>query len=171
MWEKNRKHTAGRKEMKTFNQYLLIQEVGDQPYKWKRTKSRRRQWQATFKTDNKQKYVFQADKYDGQQWNVVFYLFGASWHPEDDSMGVTGSQGTSAVRVFSTVAKIFETFVKEVAPDMISFAADKSERDGKSVRTKLYSRFAKSFAKKHGYDMKELDKRDEIKFVFGGKKK
>ena len=154
--------------MKTFNQYLLIQEVGNQPYKWKRTKSRRRQWQATFKTDNKQKYVFQADKYDddGKQWNVVFYLFGASWHPEDDSMGVTGSQGTSAVRVFGTVAQIFEAFVKEVKPEIMEFIADKAEGTLRGSRSKIYSRFAKMFARKHGYKLKERDVDNEKVFGF-----
>ena len=157
--------------MKSFSQYLLIQEVGDQPYKWKRTKSRRRQWQATFKTDNKQKYVFQADKYDGEQWNVVFYLFGASWHPEDDSMGVTGSQGTSAVRVFGTVAQIFEAFVKEVKPENIEFIADKTEGSLRGARSRIYSRFAKKFAAKHGYNLKEKDAGDETVFLFSSKKK
>ena len=155
--------------MKSFSQYLLIQEVGNQPYKWKRTKSRKRQWQATFKTDNKQKYVFQADKYDGQQWNVVFYLFGASWLPEDDSMGVTGSQGTSAVRVFGTVAQIFEAFVKEVKPEIMEFIADKSEGSLRGSRSKIYSRFAKRFAAKHGYDLKEKDDGADTIFLFTSK--
>jgi hypothetical protein len=116
-------------------------------------------------TDNKEEYVFEALK-KSIGWEVLFH---ANWD-DDNYMGVTGTQGTSAIRVFSTVANIFETFVKEVTPDMVSFTADKTERDGKSVRTKLYSRFAKVFAKKHGYRMSELDKRDEIHFVFAKKR-
>ena len=147
--------------MKSFVNYTQLQEIGNQPYRWKRTLFTEQVWQAVFVTDNKQKYVFKALKV-GASWEVLFHAVGR----ENDSMGITGTQGTSALRVFSTVAKIFETFMKEKSAGMVSFTADKTERDGKSVRTKLYSRFAKSFAKKHGYRMSELDKRDEIHFVF-----
>ena len=147
--------------MKSFSSYMQLQEIGNQPYRWKRTLFTEQVWQAVFVADNKQKYVFKALKV-GASWEALFHAVGR----EDDSMGITGTQGTSALRVFSTVAKIFETFMKEKSAGMVSFTADKTERDGKSVRTKLYSRFAKSFAKKHGYRMSELDKRDEIHFVF-----
>jgi hypothetical protein len=153
--------------MKTFGHYIqALNEIGGQPYKWKRTASTERLWRAEFVTNNKEKYIFEALKI-GARWEVLFH---ADWK-DDNNMGVTGTQGTGAVRVFSTVATIFETFVKEVEPDMVSFTADKTERDGKSVRTKLYSRFAKVFAKKHGYDMKEVDKGDEMHFVFSKEKK
>jgi len=164
--------------MKSFNQYLY--EVGNQPYKWKRTGfskiGTKTKWRAAFKTDNnKQKYIFHAEKYDkyDQQWYVVFQLAKASWHPEDDSwgMGVTGSQGTSAVRVFGTVAQIFEAFVKEVKPEDMEFIADKSEGSLRGSRSKIYSRFAKKFAAKHGYNLKEKDAGDETVFQFSSKKK
>jgi hypothetical protein len=167
-------------KMKSFNDYIELQEVGNQPYRWKRTASKERLWRAEFVTDNKEEYVFEALKVKyramfatrgrnekGIGWQVLFH---ANWE-DVNNMGVTGTQGTSAIRVFSTVANIFETFVKEVTPDMVSFTADKTERDGKSVRSKLYSRFAKVFAKKHGYDMKEVDKSDEMHFVFVKKEK
>ena len=156
--------------MKSFVQYLY--EVGNQPYKWKRTGSSKigtkTKWQATFKTDSKQKYVFQADKYDkyDQQWYVVFHLSGGG----DDSMGVSGTEGTSAIRVFGTVAQIFEAFVKEVKPEDMEFIADKSEGSLRGSRSKIYSRFAKKFAAKHGYNLKEKDAGDETVFQFSSKK-
>ena len=146
--------------MKSFIQHL--HEVGNRPYSWKRTGSRdsRTQWRATFNTPQKSKYVFQADVYD-QHWQVVFHLFGAH-----DSMGLTGTEGTSAIRVLGTVAQIFEAFVKDVNPDKIEFAADKSEGSGTEARSKIYSRFAKMFARKHGYKLKEKDVDNEKVFGF-----
>ena len=153
--------------MKSFVQHL--HEVGNRPYSWKRTGSRdsRTQWRATFNTSppQKSKYVFQADVYD-QHWQVVFHLFGAR-----DSMGISGTEGTSAIRVFGTVAQIFEAFVKEVKPEDIEFVADKSEGSLRGSRSKIYSRFAKKFAAKHGYNLKEKDEGSETVFQFSSKKK
>ena len=153
--------------MKSFVQHL--QEVGNRPYSWKRTGSRdsRTQWRATFNTapPQKSKYVFQADVYD-QHWQVVFHLFGAR-----DSMGISGTQGTSAIRVFGTVAQIFEAFVKEVKPEVMEFIADKSEGSLRGARSRIYSRFAKRFATKHGYDLKEKNDPHETVFQFSSKKK
>jgi hypothetical protein len=152
--------------MKSFSNYTQLQEVGNQPYRWKRERSTNQIWRATFVTDNKEEYVFEALK-KSIGWEVLFH---ANWD-DDNYMGVTGTQGTSAIRVFSTVANIFETFVKEVSPNMFSFTADKTEGDGTSVRSKLYSRFAKLFARKNGYHTRELDKNDELEFVFVRKSK
>ena len=146
--------------MKSFVQHL--HEVGNRPYSWKRTGSRdsRTQWRATFNTPQKSKYVFQADVYD-QHWQVVFHLFGAH-----DSMGLTGTEGTSAIRVLGTVAQIFDAFVKDVNPDEIKFEADKDEGSGNEARFKIYSRFAKMFARKHGYKLKEKHYGYETIFKF-----
>ncbi len=147
--------------MKSFVQHL--HEVGNRPYSWKRTGSRdsRTQWRATFNTAQKSsKYVFQADVYD-QHWQVVFHLFGAR-----DSMGISGTEGTSAIRVFGTVAQIFDAFVKDVNPDRIEFEADKSEGSGTGARSKIYSRFAKMFARKHGYKLSVKDEGDDRIFKF-----
>ena len=81
-------------------------------------------------------------------------------------MGITGTEGTSAIRVLGTVAQIFEAFVKDVNPDKIEFAADKSEGSGTEARSKIYSRFAKMFARKHGYKLKERDVDNEKVFGF-----
>ena len=150
--------------MKSFVQWHL-HEVGNRPYSWRRTESSRTRWRATFNTPQKSKYVFQADLHGrgtGQQWEAVFHLFGAG----DDSMGITGTEGTSAIRVLGTVAQIFEAFVKDVNPDKIEFAADKSEGSGSEARSKIYSRFAKMFARKHGYKLKERDVDNEKVFGF-----
>ena len=147
--------------MKSFNSYIQLHEVGNQPYRWKRTVSSKTRWEARFIADNKEKYLFNAGRVN-IGWDIIFESLSSS----DYGMGITGTQGTSAIRVFSTVANILEAFVKEVEPDTFLFSADKTEWDGTGGRAKLYSRFSKMFAKKNGYDIKELDKRDEIKFVF-----
>ena len=152
--------------MKSFSNYIQLQEIGNQPYSWKVDRHLEdKVWNASFVTDNKQTYHFEALKVaDG--WEIIFH---ASQTGND--MGITGTQGTSAVRVFSTVAKLLEAFVKKVSPNKFSFTADKSEGDGKSVRAKLYARFAKLFARKNGYTTKETDKGHEVHFVFLRKKK
>jgi len=151
--------------MKSFISHMQLQEIGNQPYRWKQDRFiEDKVWTASFVTDNKQKYHFEALKVaDG--WEIIF-----SASQTGNDTGITGTQGASAVRVFSTVAKLLEVFVKEVSPNKFSFAADKSEADGTSVRAKLYSRFAKVFAKKNGYNTKELNKSDEVHFVFTRKK-
>jgi len=151
--------------MKSFVQYIQLQEVGNQPYRWKRNRFiEDKVWNASFVTDNKQTYHFEALKVS-IGWEIIFH---ASQTGND--MGITGTQGTSAVRVFSTVAKLLEVFVKEVSPNLFSFTADKTEKDGAGSRTKLYSRFAKVFARKNGYNTRELDKSDEVHFVFSRKR-
>ena len=85
-------------------------------------------------------------------------------------MGLTGTEGTSAIRVLGTVAQIFDAFVKDVNPDRIQFEADKSEGSGTGARSKIYSRFAKMFARKHGYKLSEKDAGDETIFKFTKKK-
>ena len=152
--------------MKSFVQHL--HEVGNRPYSWKRTGSTdsRTQSRATFNTaPQKSKYVFQADVYD-QHWQVVFHLFGAR-----DSMGISGTEGTSAIRVFGTVAQIFDAFVKDVNPVKMEFTADKSEGSGTEARSKIYSRFAKMFARKHGYKLSVKDEGDDRIFKFTRKGK
>lgn len=62
-----------------------------------------------------------------------------------DSFGITGSGG--AARVFATVVKIMEDFIKFSDPDGISFSA-KTES-----RKKLYSRMLKRFSDKYVYDL------------------
>ena len=154
--------------MKSFIQHL--HEVGNQPYKWTKltTSTDSRHWKATFVTDkDKKKYIFEALKVS-IGWEVIFH---SAYAEDDDYMGVTGTQGTSAVRVFGTVAQIFEAFVKEITPIKISFTADKTEGTLRGSRSKIYSRFAKRFAKKHGYDLKEKDAGDETVFIFSSSKK
>ena len=153
--------------MKSFNDYIELHEVGNQPYKWTKltTSAYGRHWKATFVTtdNNKEKYIFEALRVS-IGWEVIFHSADAEDY--DDYMGVTGTQGTSAVRVFSTVAQIFEAFVKEITPIKVTFTADKTEGTLRGSRSKIYSRFAKRFAKKHGYDLKEKDAGNETVFIF-----
>ena len=81
-------------------------------------------------------------------------------------MGVTGTEGTSAIRVMATVREIFETFVKQQKPDVIMFVADKSDGSGRGSRARLYDRFAKTFARKYGYELKKDDDGSQTEFEF-----
>ena len=162
--------------MKSFGEYIqLIQEVGNRPYKWKKEPSGGQAgsvWEAVFVTNNKQKYYFIANRI-GREWEVAFEAhdsFDSSG--SSDSFGITGTQGAGAIRVFSTVAEILEAFVKDIKPNMFSFTADKPEgKSSDGSRTKVYSRFAKLFAKKTKYTMQEIDGREAVEFLFRKKKK
>jgi hypothetical protein len=145
--------------MKSFIQHL--HEIADHPYQWKRTKKTKKYWEAKFKTNKKGiGYTFEAAFYDEDNipfdaieethWQIHFEeLSKKSVKGDSDNFKTTGSQGMSAGRVLATIKEICDVFVKETKPNTILFSANK--KDGKS-REKIYSRFAKQFAKNHNYD-------------------
>ena len=142
--------------------FRSLQEALNRPYKWRRGRSTARNWKATFTTPEKYKYEFQAVRVK-KRWEVAFSLENP---PKDaPSMGVTGTAGAGATKVFATIIQIFEVFVKENKPDSIKFTADKTE-GVRTTRAKLYARFATKFARAYGYDLKTQDNVIDIDFLF-----
>ncbi len=136
--------------MKSFVQYTQLHEIGNQPYKWKRLQSGKMKWSAKFTTDNGADYQFEATKDYGMNWDVSFLLTSSD---SADTMGITGTEGTSAIRVLGTIKDIFETFVKQKKPQVIRFMADKRGGSERGSRGKLYDRFARAFARENGYEL------------------
>ena len=150
--------------MKNFRE---LQEALNRPYKYRIAAPTPKQWRARFKTDEGVEYIFRARKNPtGGWWSIVFWA--DQEHLKDTGMefGMTGKEGTKAVRVLATVKELFEKFVKEVKPDEMFFTGDKTEGSGRSARTRLYTRFAKQFAKKFGYKLSAKDGGDEIEYDF-----
>jgi hypothetical protein len=149
--------------------YRSLQESLNRPYKWRRGLSTAKGWSADFKTKDGSKYAFQAAR-TKKYWGVTFSLENP---PKDKgSMALTGTEGSGSLRVFATIAQIFEVYVNEVKPDKIMFSADKTERDdARATRAKLYARFSKMIARKYGYDLKTKDNTIDMDFVLTKKKK
>ena len=155
--------------MKTFKHY--ISESLNRPYKWKKVKSNKMgvgdKWTAEFVTENGAKYIFDATKDYGNQWEVWFKLVSLNDDNSKDinSLGVTGTEGSSAIRVFGTVKEIFEKFVKQKKPQALMFMADKRGGSERGSRAKLYNRFAKVFARENGYELETGTSKNHTKFL------
>jgi len=166
--------------------FTNLQEALNRPYKWRRGVSTATRWSAEFTTSpigkKKFRYVFQAAAVQKKnnnnrnrempQWEVEFILKNPS-DGKGDTLGKAGDVGGSgAMRVFATVIQIFEVFVKENSPDGIKFTADKTEEGARpGTRAKLYTRFAKKFARAYKYDLKIKDNVIDVDFFFIKKKK
>ena len=81
------------------------------------------------------------------EWEVYFYQE-RQGDKRDSKDTVTGT-GSEFV-IFATVAKMFDNFVKEVKPQLLTFFSSDDEKS----RHKLYSRFVKKAAQKYKYDYK-----------------
>ena len=81
---------------------------------------------------------------DPPYWDVSFV------DDEGNVSDVTGTAGTAAVKVFSTVYAIIQDWVKKEKPTIFMFGADKSES---LSRSKLYDRMVRSL-KPSGYTLK-----------------
>lgn len=141
--------------MRSFSQYIA--EAFDKPYKYDLEKEDEETYYGYFRTQ------------DGSVIQVMFYgeehpkhRFSYEWNIEfqrNGSQQLTG-QG-DAMRIFATVIKVIEDFLKQESPKYASFSALKEIEDQdmgraeKLSREKLYSRLVKRFASKLGYDTKE----------------
>ena len=81
---------------------------------------------------------------DPPYWDVSFV------DDEGNVSDVTGTAGTAAVKVFSTVYAIIQDWIKKENPTIFMFGADKSES---LSRSKLYDRMVRSL-KPNGYTLK-----------------
>jgi len=167
------------KQMKNFRE---LQESLNRPYKWKVARSSKVRtpdgeimhdtWIAVFTTDDGSKYKFSASLPDtdwpDDNWEVMFSLESSGFSNET---GLTGTAGTSAIRVLATIKDIFEAFVKKFKPITMEFSSDKEDAGERGARTRLYSRFSKKFAKDYGYKLKTTDGASVVTFSFTKKKK
>ena len=97
---------------------------------------------------------------DNSLIQVMFYFYDPDWSIEfsrNGSQSVTGEG--DAMRIFATVIKVIEEFLKQEKPKKAVFSAlkpsDKEDRKEKLSREKLYSRLVKRFASKMGYNARE----------------
>lgn len=128
-----------------------ISESFNRPYKYKTSEVLPGQlYEMVFKTQSGDKVVVEIEAWDKRRmnWEIEFF--------RNEEQHVTGEG--DAMRIFATVIKIIEDFVKKHSPDSIKFSAHKEEEeslDKKGSREKLYSRMVKRFAGGMGYKVKE----------------
>jgi hypothetical protein len=90
----------------------------------------------------------------GDEWRVEFH--------RNNSQEVTG-EGDSQ-RVFATVLKAIQQFIKKQQPWMLTFSADKegySDAD-KQSRVRLYDRMVKRYAQAWGYETRQQELSDKV---------
>lgn len=127
-------------------------EAFDRPYKYDLEKEDDETYYGYFRTqDNSviQVMFYRFDRADDYEWDIEFQRNGTQL--------VTGEG--DAMRIFATVIKVIEDFLKREKPKYVSFSALKAAKDihrkEKLSREKLYSRLVKRFASKLGYTVKE----------------
>lgn len=132
--------------MKSFNQF--ISEAFDKPYRYDFEKEPDGSYYGYFRVADGSLITVMCEYYKpSKEWNIEFTRNG--------SQDLTGEG--DAMRIFATVIKIIERFLKEEKPDRVRFSALKDGEDDseKQSREKLYSRMVKRFAGKMGYNAKE----------------
>ena len=132
--------------MKTFNQF--ISDAFDKPYRYDFEKEPDGSYYGYFRAGDNSLITVMCEYYKpGNEWNIEFTRNG--------SQDVTGEG--DAMRIFATVIKIIERFLKEENPYKVRFSAlkDDEDKEGRQSREKLYSRLVKRFATKMGYRAKE----------------
>ena len=135
-----------------FNQFIT--EAFDKPYRYDFAKEPDGSYYGYFKaSDGKvvtvsiESTTISVKSQLKRTWNVEF--------SRDGKQSVTGEG--DAMRIFATVIKIIEDFIKKESPEMLMFSALKENEDKKEKqsREKLYSRMVKRFASKMGYKSSE----------------
>jgi GNAT superfamily N-acetyltransferase len=90
----------------------------------------------------------------GDEWRVEFH--------RNNSQEVTG-EGDSQ-RVFATVLKAIQQFIKKQRPWMLTFSANKEGRSDtdKQSRVRLYDRMVKRYAHAWGYETRQQELSDKV---------
>lgn len=149
------------------------------PYEWTNKVS---PYGAKFKTDDGSKVEFSANSHTMEEFREDLFANGipiddlppysdsAVWDiafARDGDFDMTGDG--DAQRIFATIIAMITEFYRMKAPDLISFSADKSNYGINGSRAKLYSRLAKMFARKIGYNMQFFDAGAEAVFFLSRK--
>jgi hypothetical protein len=139
---------------------MKLQEVLNKPvsYRWRQQSSDN--WAGSFEIDNNE-YIWEAESgRDLHSFEIVFAMksnnskSGASNYRDD----VTKSG--NEFKVFATVAKMTDDFIKKEDPKKFSFTAKEKSRQ------KLYNRFAKQLAYKYGYEYSGIAAGSKIEYTF-----
>ena len=128
----------------------FLDEAFDKPYPYKLIKAGSDEYVSEFKADDGTfiKVMFagseHVDDYDEYDWEITFNRMGKSGKP---SMEITGEG--DAMRIFATVMKVIEEFIKKENPKYMNLSAEKKTQGGdKNVlqsREKLYKRMLKKY--------------------------
>lgn len=127
-----------------------MSEAFDKPYKtkWQHNKGDAHYAEVTLPDDSQLEIRFIRD--DGvtpnpDEWSIEFY--------RDNSQDLTGEG--DAQRIFATVLKSIEKFIKTEKPKEMAFAAAKTTYGGSAnqSRTNLYNRMIRRYAPQWGYDV------------------
>ena len=128
----------------------MLTEAFDKPYPYKLVKVSSDEYVSEFKVADGSfiKVMLtgseHADDYDEYDWEIFFQRIGKSGKPSTD---VTGEG--DAMRIFATVMKVIEEFIKKENPKYMNLSAEKKTQGGdKNVlqsREKLYKRMLKKY--------------------------
>jgi hypothetical protein len=144
--------------MKTFNQYMLMSEGFDKPYRYSFSNAPTSRYEvaADFTTDAGIKYevMFETSEYSDGAWDLAFEMVDAKKHSKNPTEGgwFTGlgiTRTGDAFRVFATVIAIFKDFLEKYEPNKVYFSAtEKSRKDLYAAMIKRLPRITRNYTAK-----------------------
>jgi hypothetical protein len=118
--------------------YSLLTELLQSSYEFELVEKANSYYQADFVTNNGDKVKVTFDWWSSPElYEIAFYRSG--------KIDMTG--GGDAIKIFATIVKILQEFIKETNPPFIAFSSKKSE----TSRTSFYNRLVSKFAAASGY--------------------
>lgn len=129
---------------------MSLKESLDKAYNYKITTKGKDLFEAKFRTDDNIEYLYSAIyEVMWDSWDIIFSA------GEFDAEDITGYG--NQFRVFATIAKITDEFIRKYKPKVITFSAKEPSRQ------KLYTRFAKMIASKYNYKVKKTGRDFKLK--------
>ena len=132
------------------------------PYEW--TRRDKMFWQGKFYVADK-KYLFHAlaGLFQGpNEWEIMFTMTDKNGKSGLGTMEPTGKG--NEFKIFATVAKMTDDFIKKQKPKSFIFSAKEKSR------RKLYDRFAKKISSAYGYKLSTGTKGSHLVYNFDKKK-
>jgi len=149
---------------------VLLKELMDNPYEWEITDQDPEGFWVEFVTDNDITYEFKAswmepvlskeyDKYeydlDGFEVSFILLRVGDEY---GSSFGITDTG--DEFRVFATIAKIMDVFIKQYNPTAFTFSAKEKSRE------KLYDVLSKRIAREYKYSLETFRPMKDQNYIF-----